>query len=78
MHEICKCTCRLDASVSNNQQRWNEDKCWWECKELVDKGSCDNRLTWNPSSFELNVINHINVNVMLENIWTNKTSAEKN
>ena len=52
MHEICKCTCRLDASVSNNQQRWNEDKCWWECKELVDKGSCDNRLTWNPSSFE--------------------------
>ena len=26
----------------------------------------------------VNVINHINVNVMLENIWTNKTSAEKN
>ena len=23
----CKCICRLDASVCNNKQRWNEDKC---------------------------------------------------
>ena len=26
-HETCKCKCRLDASVCNNKQRWNEDKC---------------------------------------------------
>ena len=26
-HETCKCKCRLDASASNNKQRWNEDKC---------------------------------------------------
>ena len=38
-HEICGCKCRLDASVCNNKQRWNEDKCRWECKELIDKGS---------------------------------------
>ena len=25
--ETCKCKCRLDASVCNNKQRWNEDKC---------------------------------------------------
>ena len=25
--ETCKCECRLDASVCNNEQRWNEDKC---------------------------------------------------
>ena len=35
-HEACKC--RLDASVYNNKQRWNEDKCRRECKELIDKG----------------------------------------
>ena len=40
-HETCKCKCRLDASVSNNKQRWNHDKCWCECKELIDKGICD-------------------------------------
>ena len=26
-HETSKCKCRLDASVCNNKQRWNEDKC---------------------------------------------------
>ena len=35
-HETCKCKCRLDASVCNNKKRWNEDKCWYECKELTD------------------------------------------
>ena len=37
----CKCIRRLAASVFNNKQRWNEDKCRCECKELVDKGICD-------------------------------------
>ena len=40
-HETCKCKCRLDASVCNNKQRWNDDKCRCECKELIDKGVCD-------------------------------------
>ena len=26
LHETCKCKCRLDVSVCNNKQRWNEDK----------------------------------------------------
>ena len=26
-HKTCKCKCRMDASVCNNKQRWNEDKC---------------------------------------------------
>ena len=24
-HETCKCKCRLDGSVCNNKQRWNND-----------------------------------------------------
>ena len=31
--KTCKCKCRLDASVCNNKQRWNEDKCRCECKD---------------------------------------------
>ena len=31
-HEACKCKCRLDASVSNTKERWNDDKCRCECK----------------------------------------------
>ena len=51
-HETCKCKCRLDASVCNNKQRWNNDKCRCECKELIDKRICDNGFIWNPSNCE--------------------------
>ena len=35
-HETCKCKFRLDAIVYNNNQRWNNDKCRCECKELIN------------------------------------------
>ena len=31
-HETYKCKCRLHASVCNNKQCWNDDKCRCECK----------------------------------------------
>ena len=43
-HKTCRCKCRLNASACNNKQRWNEDKCSCECKELIDKGTCDKYL----------------------------------
>ena len=50
LHETCKC--RSDANVCNNKQHWHEDKCRCECKELIDKGSCDKGFIWNPSKCE--------------------------
>ena len=38
-HETCKCICRLDGITCNSKQRWNENKCMCECKELIDKGT---------------------------------------
>ena len=35
--KTCKCKCKLNASVCNNKQRWNEDRCRCECKEMIDK-----------------------------------------
>ena len=49
IHETCKCKCRLDASVFNNKQRWNEDKCKCERKELIDKGVCNKGFVWNSN-----------------------------
>ena len=51
-HKTCKCKCGLDASVCNNKQRWNENKCRCECKGLIDKGMCDKGFIWNPSNSE--------------------------
>ena len=35
-HQTCKYICRLDTIICNCKQQWNEDKCWCECKELID------------------------------------------
>ena len=51
-HKTCKCKCRLDASICNNKQRWNEEKRICECKELIEKGMCDKGFVWNPSNCE--------------------------
>ena len=51
-HGTCKCKCRLDASVCNNKQRGNDDKCRCECKELIDKGVRDKGFIWNRSNCE--------------------------
>ena len=51
-HETCKYKCRFNSSVFNNKQRWNEDTCWCECKELIDKGVCDKGFIWNASDCE--------------------------
>ena len=51
-HETFKYKCRLDASVCNSKQRWDDNKCRCECKELIDKGICDKGFIWNPSNCE--------------------------
>ena len=51
-YETCICKCRLNASVCNNKQRWNKEKCRCECKELIDKGICDKKFIQNLSNCE--------------------------
>ena len=29
--DICKCKCKFDGRIFNSYQKWNNDKCWWEC-----------------------------------------------
>ena len=45
-HESCKCICRLDKIVCNNKQKWNKDKCRWDCKKLIAKGVCNKGYVW--------------------------------
>ena len=52
LHETCKCKCRLDATVWNNKQCWNSDKCRYECKELIYRGNYYKGFIWNPSKSE--------------------------
>ena len=49
-HETCKCGYKLGENYCNNKQRWNKNKCRWECKKLIDKGVYDKGFIWNPSN----------------------------
>ena len=31
-HISCKCICKFGSRKCNSNQKWNNDKCWWECK----------------------------------------------
>ena len=50
-HKSCKQKWRLGASVCNKKQRWNNEKCRCECKELIDRGICNTEFVWNPRYF---------------------------
>ena len=59
-YETCECRCRLDASVCNNKQRWNEDKCRYECREeLIDNGRWDKEFYGILMIVIVSVINHV-------------------
>ena len=40
----------------------NEDKCRCECKELIDKGTCDKGFIWNASNCECECEKSCNIN----------------
>ena len=49
-HDTCKCICRLTSAICNDRQKWNENKCRYECKEDLVSKSCDKGYTWKPST----------------------------
>ena len=51
-HDMCKCECKIGASVCNNKQHWNKYKCRCKCKELIDKGMLNKGFIWSPSNCE--------------------------
>ena len=41
-YESCKCICKVNSSVCNNKQIWNDDTCRCDCNEdFTDIISCD-------------------------------------
>ena len=63
-HKTCKYKCRLNASVCDNKQRQNNDKCRGESKELIKKKYVIKDLFGILVIVNLNMTNH----VVLENI----------
>ena len=53
LHESCKCICKLNSSVCNNKQIWNDDTCKCDCNEdFAGVMNCTKGFTWNPGTCE--------------------------
>ena len=44
----------MNENVCHSKQKWNHDKCRYECVKLDDWGSCKNVYIWNPSTCDCN------------------------
>ena len=52
-YESCKFVCKLNSSVCNNKQIWNDDTCRCDCNEdFAGIINCAKGYTWNPSTCE--------------------------
>ena len=52
-HESCKCICKLNSSVCNNKQIWNDDTCRCDCNEdFTGIINCAKGYMWNLSTCE--------------------------
>ena len=52
-HENRKCVCKLNSTVCNNKQIWNDDTCRCDCKEdFASIINCAKGYIWNPSTCE--------------------------
>ena len=65
-HESCKCVCKLNSSVCNNKQIWNDDTCTCDCNEdFASIINCAKRYTWSPSTCECQCdicgVNQVNI-----------------
>ena len=39
-HILCKWTCKFNSKKCNSNEKWNNDKCWCECKNPEEDHLC--------------------------------------
>ena len=47
-HISCKCKCKFEGKKCNSNQKWNNHKCWCECKSLKEHHLCEKKLYLEP------------------------------
>lgn len=50
-HVSCKCKYKFDGKICNSNQRWNNNKCWCECKYPREQDACKKDYICNPATF---------------------------
>ena len=51
--------CKFDGRKCNSNQKWNNYKCWCECKNAKDHNVCGNDYNWNPVTCSCKTIEYL-------------------
>ena len=46
-HILCKCKCKFDSRKCNSNEKWNNHKCWCQCKKHY---ICEKSYIWNADT----------------------------
>ena len=49
-HITCECKCKFDDRKYNSNQKWNNNKCRYECKNGKEHHVCKKDFIWNPAA----------------------------
>ena len=50
-HISCKCKCKFDGIKCISNQKWNNDKCWWDCKNPKEHNVSKKDHIRNPGTY---------------------------
>ena len=50
-HISSACKCKFDGRKCNSNEKWNNDKCRCECKNLKEHHLCKKNYIWNPARY---------------------------
>ena len=56
-HISSKYKCKFDGIKCNSKQKWNNNKCRCECKNLKKLNVCEKGYIWNPSACNVKIVN---------------------
>ena len=49
-HVSCRCKYKFDGKICNLNQKWNNNKCWCECKYPREQDACKKDYICNPAT----------------------------
>ena len=58
-HISRECIYKFDDRKCNSNQKWNNDKCWCECKNQKEHRVCEKDYNWNFATFQCDNVKYL-------------------
>ena len=75
-HISCNCRCKFNGRMCNSKQKWNNDKCWCECKKPIKYILSKKDYVWNPNICACQCNKNCEIGQYLENCFCIKSLVD--